>query len=156
MLKVQQLRQQQQQMEIDEERLRMMRQAEVAPVPRPTPLAQPGVTNESGYTSGVINGHTWKMLDRLARMSYVTGFKEGLISTVIVSDEVSAKATVKSLFPDGFTMGEVTAAMDRLYADNDNLNLPVATMLLYAKERLNGVPFSEIDRKLMEARRQTK
>ena len=36
--------------------------------------------------------------------------------------------------------------------DNENLSLPIPTILIYAKELLNGTPFSEVELKLRAAR----
>jgi hypothetical protein len=141
------------QIELDQQRLRAMRAAKSVPAPAPTQQSQPAA-NSTYRTGTLINGHTWKILDPLARMSYVTGFKEGLISTFFVTDRNTTIATVKALFPDGFTMREVALAVDKLYMDDENLPLPIPTILIYAKELLNGTPFSEVELRLREARRE--
>lgn len=89
---------------------------------------------------------------------YLIGFGDGTVATAgllgVASRECEASEpeVLKDLMAPNFTIGDVVSAIDGLYGDPANLNIPIASMHQLAVKHLRGVPDDQLKATLTATR----
>ena len=96
-------------------------------------------------TAGYINGRTWRALQSGEKILYLTGFAEALLQ---VDSPMRSNYIATQL-----STGEAGEAVDRFYAEPENLPIPVTGALVVVTMRANGAAQSSINDVLSFSRR---
>ncbi len=111
--------------------------------------AQDSVSNL--YTSGLLNGRFWENLDAHAKQDFFLGLIEGLRTGVMEltptnGNSSKAQEAVKKALDTyerkfnakGFTYEDHVKELDKLYADRENILIPIPVALQYCVLKLGG------------------
>jgi hypothetical protein len=114
------------------------------------------------FTIGQLNGRVWVAWKEADRIMYAQAFSDGvtwlfgMLSSSVVKDvpHDSMSAVVYKYFvASKFTLGDQVKEVSKLYADNPaNVILPIPEVMIAATLALNGIPSSEIAKRLEERR----
>jgi hypothetical protein len=102
-----------------------------------------GQIPEAYRTNGQLNGRYWESLGDQLKTEFIVGYSEGITSGQVTPFVALALANSKLdekgnkslndiqqlLFPRGTPYGDVMKGLDRLYAEPENLPLPVSSAL---------------------------
>ena len=94
-------------------------------------------------TSGQLNGRSWGSLDEHSKTQFIVGYSEGITSSLVTpyvalalgSSKLDEKGNkllkdiMQLLFPRGTPYGDVIKGLDRLFAEPENLPLPISSAL---------------------------
>ena len=101
-----------------------------------------------------LNGHAWRMLDSHAKLMYVTAFGEGTgIATINWLMTGQPKSTEQEFERQGsfyisdaaFTGDDTAEQIDKFYAVNRNLEIPVAHAFLFVIYKFRGASPQELE-----------
>jgi hypothetical protein len=106
------------------------------------------------YTSGLANGRLWKGLNPAAKVSYVLGYREGILRLVIeIPDDALAHATGERLHGFNINNGEIMGALDRFYDDPLNARIAIIDAIVIVLNRARGVSSTDIEHQIEQLRR---
>jgi hypothetical protein len=98
-------------------------------------------THAEGTTYGVINGRVWNAISNDAKSFYLIGVAEGIIR--------ESPAVFKKKYTVGtLSTEEVRIAIDRFFAEPENLLIPAIDALRIVAMKINGALQPEIDKEL--------
>jgi len=94
-------------------------------------------------TGGVLNGRYWEALSYPAKLAYLYGFRQGVLVGVAQlggGKTFSPKMAevINSFQAAGFTYDDHVKELDRLYADRENIRIPIGQALQYCAIKLRG------------------
>ena len=87
-------------------------------------------------TNGWFNGRAWTEMTSTEKIHYLVGYMEAN----------RASARIPGYFPDAPTnIGDTLKGLDRIYAEPENLILPIADALMVFTAKTNGMSRTEVD-----------
>lgn len=103
----------------------------------------------SFITIGLPNGRFWQVLTYNEKVVYLTGFSNGL---TLGAGAVSKQPA--TYYAKGFTLADHMKEIDRLYADTENVLIPIPAALAYCGAKLRGTHTNaELEQILINLRR---
>jgi hypothetical protein len=95
---------------------------------------------ESG---GVLNGRYWEALSNPAKLAYLCGFRQGVLLGVVqlgggTTFSKRMAEVINSFQAGGFTYDDHIKELDKLYADRENIRIPIGQALHYCSLKLGG------------------
>jgi hypothetical protein len=109
-------------------------------------------------TDGFPNGRLWEKLTDYEKLTYLIGFRDGL--TMGAVGEVSSTKFLEMIheyYVHPFTYKEQIAEIDKLYADRENILLPVISALQYSAGKLRGdLTKAQLEQMLINMRKKSR
>ena len=111
------------------------------------------------YTDGYPHGRYWTVLNVFEKIVYVQGFRDGL--TLGAAGEVGSPKVLQAMteatnsyFARRFSFREHITEIDKIYADQENLLIPIPMAINYCAGKLRGtLTKAELEQILMDFRR---
>jgi hypothetical protein len=125
-----------------------------------------GQIPEVYQTNGQLNGRYWESLEEQFKTEFIVGYSEDISSAQVVPfaalalansklDENGNKSLVniqQLLFPLGVPYVEVMKGMDRLYAEPENLPLPISSALRVLAMKFRSDKSEDVEAELRRLR----
>jgi hypothetical protein len=101
-------------------------------------------------TGGSLNGRAWKVMEANTKSLYVIGALEGMINVITdtVKNSVDVKLALQVYYPVELKPNEVRDAVDRFFAEPENLLMSVGDALRIISMKARGLPEKEIEAKI--------
>jgi hypothetical protein len=108
------------------------------------------------YTGGLSNGRSWQALDKMAKISYVIGYREGVTATSRVATEATLGTTVRQVLAgSSLNNREMADALDRFYQNPLNRPLAISDAVYIVVRQATGGDPKEISKTIRQLRRET-
>ena len=131
-----------------------------------TAVSGAGQISETQRTQGRLNGRYWESLAEQAKIDFVVGYAEGVRSAQVtpfgalafanckLDDEGNRflRNTLQLLFPQSTIYGDILKGLDRLYAEPENLPLPISSALRVLTMKFRSDKSEDIDAELRRLR----
>jgi hypothetical protein len=126
-----------------------------------------GQTPDAQKTQGRLNGRYWESLAGPVKVEFVVGYAEGVTNTQVslllvgigfanrkLDDEgaKNLRDTIQLLFPLDTSYGDVLKGLDRLYAEPENLPLPINSAFRILAMKFRNDKSEDIDAELRRLR----
>jgi hypothetical protein len=110
---------------------------------------------DSISTGGSLNGRFWEAMPANPQMAFLLGFQEGVEAGAVGGNY---KQTVNAYYPDGFSNGDYLKEYGKelytLYADRENIRIPIFMAIRFCALKLGGtLTNAELEEKLIEMRK---
>lgn len=123
-------------------------------------------TPDAQKTNGKLNGRYWESMPETFKVGFIQGYSEAVTSLRVLPfvgigfahcklDDEGAKNVrdvLQLLFPEGIVYGEVMKGLDRLYAEPENLPLPIDSALKIVTMKFHNDRSEDIDAELRRLR----
>jgi hypothetical protein len=110
---------------------------------------------DSISTGGSLNGRFWEAMPANPQMAFLLGFQEGVEAGAVGGNY---KQMVNAYYPDGFSNGDYLKEYGKelytLYADRENIRIPIFMAIRYCALKLGGtLTNAELEQRLIQIRK---
>lgn len=111
------------------------------------------LAGESLQADSGLNGRFWDSLNDSTKQGYVMGFWEG-VKAGASGDIADQSATFNTFYAVGFTNGDFVKELDKLYANTQNVLIPIPDAIRYCALKLGGAfTNAQLEQKLIRLRK---
>jgi hypothetical protein len=111
---------------------------------------------DNSFTAGMLNGRGWQTLPTTIKQMYIAGIRDGmtLMTSELTTGSEAATNVVNEIWFKGFSGPDYLKELDKLYADGENVRIPVAMAISYCSVKLHGQTTKvELEARLMRIRK---